>query len=65
MQNKSSRTKLIILKNTIKIHNVCEIVNGNRAIIEEEPFLVYVNFIFFLGQIINIIVIKLRSTLDS
>jgi hypothetical protein len=39
-------------------------VNGNRATIKEEPFLVYVNFIFLGGQIINIIVIKLGSTFD-
>jgi len=44
---------------------ICEMMKGNHATIKEESLLVYVNFIFLGGQIINIIVIKLGSTLDS
>jgi hypothetical protein len=44
---------------------ICEMMKGNHATIKEESLLAYVNFIFLGGQIINIIVIKLGSTLDS
>ena len=42
---------------------ICAMVNSNCATIKEGSLLVYANFIFLGGQIINIIVIKLGRLL--